>query len=232
MTVAAIVVAAGRGERMGGQTPKALIPLAGTPILLHTLRAFDATASIDSIGAVVAEDHCNRTRELLAATGPWRCPLTVVSGGAERQDSVAAGLAALPPAIDLVAVHDGARPFVRPAQIADVIADAARHGAAVLAMPSRDTAKLVDSHGIVTGTPPRESVWLAQTPQVFRAQLLREAHDRARREGVIATDDAALLERLGHAVRVVRGDATNLKITTPDDLRWAEWYLQTCAAPR
>ena len=217
---------------MGGQMPKTLLALAGTPILLRTLRAFEATSAIREIVAVVAADCIEPVRALLGAAGSWSLPVKLMPGGAERQDSVAAGLEVLAADFDLVAVHDGARPFVQPIHIRAVIDAAAVSGAALLAVPSRDTAKLVDGNGIVTSTPPRDTVWLAQTPQVFRLSLLREAHEQARHDGVVATDDAALVERLGHPVRVVHGDAANVKITTPDDLRWAEWYLQSQAALR
>ena len=232
MNIAAIVVAAGRGVRMGGELPKVLLPLSGTPILVRTLRALAGAGGIRQIVAVVSRDYLEPARELVRQSGTWPIAISFAVGGAERQDSVAAGLQALPPDADLVVIHDGARPFVQPAQVAAVVDAAARHGAALLAVPSRDTVKLVDGQGVVTSTPPRESVWLAQTPQAFRTALLRDAHARAHRAGVVATDDAALVERLGVSVHVVRGDAANVKITTPDDLRWAEWYLQSGAAPR
>jgi 2-C-methyl-D-erythritol 4-phosphate cytidylyltransferase len=217
---------------MGVDLPKVLLPLGGTPMLVHTLRALAAVALIGEMVVAVAPDHRDLARRLVEEAGPWPWPLIFALGGAERQNSVAACLDALSPGIDLVAIHDGARPLVPPDGVTRAIEAANVHGAALLAVPSRDTVKTVDANGVVTATPPRESMWLAQTPQVFRVDLVREAHARARREGIVATDDAALVERLGAAVYVVLGGAANLKITTPEDLRWAEWYLQTRADPR
>lgn len=232
MNVAAIVVAAGRSIRMGSELPKVLLPLAGAPMLVHTLRALNGARQIQQVVVVVGRDYADRAHAVVDQVQLWPTPITIAVGGAQRQDSVAAGLERVPADVDVVAVHDGARPLVPSACVSAVIEAAAIHEAAVLAVPTRDTAKLVDGDGIITATPPRDAVWLAQTPQVFRTSLLREAHTQARRDGVIATDDAALVERLGVKVRVIRGDPINLKITTPEDLQWAEWYLRSGAAPR
>jgi 2-C-methyl-D-erythritol 4-phosphate cytidylyltransferase len=126
---------------------------------------------------------------------------------------------------DLVAVHDAARPFVDADVVAAAVKAAAEHGASVVATPATDTLKQVDSDGWIVATIPRRDVWLAQTPQVFRVQLLREAHAAAAKAHLTATDDSALLERLGYRVRIVRGNPENRKITTAEDLRWAEWLL-------
>jgi 2-C-methyl-D-erythritol 4-phosphate cytidylyltransferase len=227
MKVAAIVVAAGQGARMGSEIPKVFLPLGGVPMVAVTLRALASVELIGEIVVVVAPASVPRIERVLQESGPPRVPVHHVLGGAARQDSVAAGLAAVSPETEIVAVHDAARPFVSPARVTAVIEAAAAEGAALLAVPSRDTVKLVDDHGVVTQTPPRQRVWLAQTPQAFRAGLLREAHARARQDGVVATDDAALVERMGRPVKVVPGDASNLKITTPADLHWAEWYLRS-----
>jgi len=231
MKVAAIVVAAGQGSRMGAGLSKVFLPLAGVPMLVLTLRALLAAEQIAEVVVVVARDNVSGWLRLLDQWGPWRIAPKHAVGGAERQDSVAAGLAALADDTEIVAVHDGARPFVPVACVNAALAAAAAAGAAVVAVPSRDTVKLVDERGLVVETLARDRIWLAQTPQVFRADLLREAHARAAREGVTATDDAALVERLGRRVRIVPGDPANLKITTPEDLRWAEWYLRS-RAPR
>jgi 2-C-methyl-D-erythritol 4-phosphate cytidylyltransferase len=154
-----------------------------------------------------------------------------VVGGAERQDSVRAGLAALPEDTTLVAVHDAARALVRPESVSRVVAEARESGAALLAVPARDTLKRV-REGSVVDTPPREECWLAQTPQVFRVELLREGLAKADAEGFVGTDDAQLVERLGVAVRVVPGEPENLKITGPGDLAAAEaWLRQREAGP-
>lgn len=229
-SIAAIVVAAGPGTRLGAGTPKGFVPLAGVPLFVRTLRAILAAPAIDEAIVVAPPQAIDQARALLRDHGPLRIEPRVVAGGAERQDSVRHGLAAVERA-HLVAIHDAARPFVAPETIAAVVAAAAAHGAAIVAMPATDTVKLVDSDGWIESTPPRARVWLAQTPQVFRTELIRAAHARAS-DGLPATDDAALVERLGHRVHVVAGSAANRKITTPDDQAWAEWHLARAAAPR
>lgn len=224
MSTAALVLAAGRGERLGAEVPKGFVPLAGAALLVRSLRALAAAPCIDLLQPVLPADAGARWRALaaeLAGLGGLREP---VAGGAERQDSVAAGLAALPPEAEWVAVHDAARCLVRPADVERVVAAARESGAALLAVPVRDTIKRVRG-GAVVETPPRAECWAAQTPQVFRTELLREALAKAAAAGFRATDDASLVERLGVPVRVVEGDPGNVKITTPADLRAAEARL-------
>ena len=166
-------------------------------------------------------------RALLDADGPRTTPAVVVEGGARRQDSVRCGLAALDAACDIVVIHDAARPLVNVETIAGSIRTAAETGAALVATPARDTLKRVGPDATVSATLSRQDVWLAQTPQTFQVDLIREAHRRAQEQGVTATDDAGLVERLGRPVRVVPGDALNFKITTQDDLILAEALLRT-----
>jgi len=156
--------------------------------------------------------------------------MEVVQGGAERQDSVAAGLARVDAAADLVIVHDAARPFVSLACLTACVEAAAAGGAAIVAVPAHDTVKRVDASGVIVDTPDRRTIWLAQTPQVFRFALLRRAYEQAQHDGFVGTDDASLVERLGAPVRVVPGEPRNRKITTPDDLLWAESHLRAQAA--
>ena len=230
MRTVALVLAAGRGERLGHALPKGLVPLAGRPLLLHALAALEAVDELDQLIPVVPPDAFARFVQALAAAGPSRKLAAAVAGGRERQDSVRAGLAALRPDAELVAVHDAARPCVRPEAVRRVIEAARASGAAILAAPVRDTIKRVVA-GRVVETPPRAECWAAQTPQVFRVEILREALAKADSEGRIGTDDAQLVEALGVAVRVVPGDADNLKITVPEDLAVAEQLL-ALAAPR
>ena len=211
---------------MGATTAKAFLNLGGLPMAVHALRTLNRLPSLTSIVLVVGADQETRATEIVQLYGPWRFQVRLARGGAERQDSVAAGLAALDAEAALVLVHDAARPFVSVECIAACIAAGATHGAAITAVAAHDTVKLAGPDSVIIETLDRRRVWLAQTPQVFRADLLREAYQRACSVGVVATDDAALVERLGHAVRIVPGEPTNRKITTPDDLRWAEWYLQ------
>lgn len=210
---------------MGAAEPKAFVSVAGRPLVVHAIEALAACDAVDLVVPVLPAAQ-------LAAPAAWalstraRTKLApAVAGGAERQDSMQAGLAALPSDVALVAVHDAARSLVRPEDVARVVAAAARSGAALLAVPVRDTLKRVEA-GRVVATEPRASLWAAQTPQVFRTGLLREALDKARADGFQGTDDAQLAERLGAAVEVVEGDPGNLKITWPADLVFAAAALR------
>lgn len=228
MSIAAILVAAGPGTRLGAAEPKGFVRLAGEPLVARSLRAMLASPAVTRSVVVVPPGCVERARSLLEPVSDTR-PLLIVEGGAERQDSVRQGLAAAGDA-ELIAIHDAARPFVSRAVVDAAIAAARQYGAAIVAVPATDTVKQVHPDGWIEATPPRERLWLAQTPQVFSADLLRRAHAQARDSG--ATDDALLVEALGVRVHVVRGNPENRKITTPDDLRWAEWLLAQPAAPR
>ncbi|MFS8629248.1 MAG: 2-C-methyl-D-erythritol 4-phosphate cytidylyltransferase [Limnochordales bacterium] len=225
-TAAVVIPAAGAGHRMGrlGQ-PKQFMPLLGDPVILWTLRACAAAPSVSELVLVVAEGDVAYVRARLG--GEWQLPkpVTVTAGGASRQQSVYAGLRALAQPVDLVAVHDGVRPLMSPALLERTLAAACEHGAATAAVPLKDTVKLVES-GWVQSTPPRARLRAVQTPQAFRRELLLAAHDRAAADGVEATDDAALVERLGQPVAVVEGEYSNIKITTPEDLLVAEALLR------
>lgn len=208
---------------MGGTTPKAFLPLRGKPLFLY---AFDTLASLPQVAAitvVVGSDQIDTARRWVGDR--TTTPVHVVCGGAERQDSVAAGLATVAADCELVLVHDAARPFASAACLARCIEAAAVHGAAIAALPAHDTLKQVDEQHLIRSTLDRSQIWLAQTPQVFRVDWLREAFARAAAEGIVATDDAALVERCGRPVHVVRGEPVNRKLTTQDDLEWAEWLL-------
>ena len=222
METRAIIVAAGRGERMGGGLPKAFLAVAGVPMLVRSARAFDAAASVSAIAVVVPADRIDATRELLRGLTK---PATVVAGGERRQDSVRCGLAALPAGFDgIVLVHDAARPLVDVTLIDAVAAAAARAGAAIPVLPVADTIKRIED-GIVRATVDRAELGAAQTPQGFAIGLLREAYAAAERDGVLLTDEAMAIERIGRPVRAIPGSALNRKVTTPDDLAWAEDVL-------
>jgi 2-C-methyl-D-erythritol 4-phosphate cytidylyltransferase len=181
---------------------------------------------VKKIVVVIAPEREALCADLLATHGPSGPPVALVHGGPERQDSVRLGLAALDADCEVVVIHDAARPFIAPEIIDRSVAVAAECGGALVAVPARDTLKRVDKNGLVVETVPRQDLWLAQTPQTFRVPLIRAAHTRALTEGVVATDDAALVEWAGGKVQVVLGDARNFKITTPEDLRLAEVMLQ------
>jgi 2-C-methyl-D-erythritol 4-phosphate cytidylyltransferase len=219
----AILVAAGRGERMGASRPKAFLPLAGQPLLLRAALAFEAAATVDAIVAVVPASEIASARELL---GGLRKLHAVVAGGARRQDSVLEGMRQAPDAFEgIVFVHDAARPFVEP-QLIDALAEAARqHGAALPVTAVVDTVKRVRD-GRVVETLDRSELGTAQTPQAFRFALLARAYEQAFRDGVTLTDEAMAVERLGEAVCALPGPARNRKLTTPEDMAWAESLLR------
>jgi 2-C-methyl-D-erythritol 4-phosphate cytidylyltransferase len=217
MRVAALVLGAGRGERLGYALPKAFVPVAGRPLIAHAVAALAAVPEIDLLVPVVPEAERARFDGLASDLGLGARLAAAQAGGAERQDSVRAGLDALPPDVEVVAVHDAARPLVGPEMVREVIAGATRCGAAILAAPVADTIKRVRD-GRVVETPPREECWAAQTPQAFRVELLREALEKAAAEGRLGTDCSQLVEALGVTVHVVAGDPGNLKVTGPEDL--------------
>jgi 2-C-methyl-D-erythritol 4-phosphate cytidylyltransferase len=216
--VAVLVPAGGIGTRLGTRTPKQFLRLGGATILAATLRHFTGHPAVSAIVIAAPAAHVARTRALVA--GRRRPAVEVVPGGATRQDSVWCALQAAPADADIVLVHDAVRPFISRALIDAVIAAAATHGAAICALPIAETVKRVRDD-VVETTLDRVGLWAVQTPQGFRAALLREAHEKARRDALVGTDDAMLVERLGHPVRVVTGLAANVKITTPEDLRRA-----------
>lgn len=219
-----VVVAAGKGTRMGTVESKQYLLLGGKPVLVHTLELFQRMAEIETIVLVTGADDIKRCT---AYVEQYRLSkvTAVVAGGAERQHSVRLGLGHLPDGLDVVAVHDAVRPFAKPGVVAACLRKADEHGGAVLAVPVKDTIKVVDPAGRVVSTPERSSLWAVQTPQAFRFDLLRQAHDSAELAGFVGTDDAMLVERLGHKIHVVESDYANLKITTPDDLLLAERLL-------
>lgn len=211
---------------MGASTAKAFVNLGGMPMVVHSLRTLGCLPNLTSIVLVVGSDQESRVTEILHRYGPWPVVVRPVPGGVERQDSVAAGLRAIDVGAPLVLIHDAARPFVSLACVQACVDAAATQDAAIAAVAAHDTVKLADPNSVIVQTLDRSRIWLAQTPQVFRTALLREAFERASRDGFTGTDDAALVEHLGHRVHIVPGESTNRKITTPDDLRWAEWFLQ------
>lgn len=215
MTAGAVIVAGGRGVRMGADVPKQFLPLGGKPILARTLEPFLACAGVGEIVIAAPRAHIAETERIVASLVPAK-PVRVVEGGRERQESVRLGIAALAGGADIVIVHDAVRPFITVGIIESCIAEAARSGAVTVARPMKETIKTVEG-GMVTGTPDRARYWIVQTPQAFRSGLLIEAHERALADGFSGTDDCMLVERLGHPVAVIEGSDTNIKITTPAD---------------
>ncbi len=217
----AVVPAGGVGTRMGRLRPKQYLALGGVPLIVRTLAA--VARGVDGVVVAAPSDHVAATRRLLAR---YRVPrvLAVVEGGADRQESVWRGLSAVPDVARWVIVHDAVRPFITRELIERVLDAARAHGAATCGVAVRETVKRV-KETLVQSTLDREGLWLTQTPQAFRRELLWEAHDKARRDGYLGTDDAVLVERLGVDVAMVPGLPENLKITTPDDLQSARRWL-------
>jgi 2-C-methyl-D-erythritol 4-phosphate cytidylyltransferase len=223
MNTTAIIVAAGEGRRVGGDIPKAFIDLCGRPVILRTLDRFFAARAIGKVVLVVAADQFSRTEAVLRsdsalANRHWE----LQSGGATRQKSVKRGLEMTGNDADVIAIHDGVRPFVSPALIDRSVQAAYDKGAVVVGLPVRDTIKLVSSDRWIESTPRRSGLWEIQTPQVFRREIILEAHGWAERERFEATDDAMLVEKRGGKIYVLQGEVTNIKITLPDDLWLAE----------
>jgi 2-C-methyl-D-erythritol 4-phosphate cytidylyltransferase len=217
-----LIPAGGAGARMGMRTPKQFLRLGRRTILEATLAHFQTPPLVHEIVIALPEGHIPRARRLLGRRRPPRCPMpTLVAGGATRQESVWQALQATSERdIDIVIVHDAVRPFITRELITRVVKAAVAHGAAICALPIAETVKRVRDE-VVEATLDRTELWAVQTPQAFRYPLLREAHEKARRDGFVGTDEAMLVERLGHPVRVVRGLEANIKITTPADLRRA-----------
>jgi 2-C-methyl-D-erythritol 4-phosphate cytidylyltransferase / 2-C-methyl-D-erythritol 2,4-cyclodiphosphate synthase len=227
--VAAIIPAAGSGSRMGLDHPKQFHLLAGVPILVHTVRAFSTAPSVDKIVVVVPADQVEFTASLMAEYNLADESLEVVAGGIRRQDSVKAGLEILDNSVETVLVHDGARPLVSPELIADCCDAVSRYGAAIAAVPVKDTLKKGGADNCILHTVDRKDLWQAQTPQAARLPLLLDAYKAAGDRDV--TDEASLLELAGVEVHLVEGSETNLKITRPDDLLIAEKIMQKNNSP-
>ena len=220
---AVIVVAGGQGVRFGGSVRKQYLRLARRPILWWSLRAFERSPSIGGLVFVLPREELARGSRRVRR---WHLEklIHVVAGGVTRADSVASGLKAVPRSFRWVAVHDAVRPLVTVTLIEKTLREARRHRAAIAALPSKDTVKLATPSGRILRTPPRESVWLAQTPQIFERNLLERAHQRW--TGSHPTDDAQMVERLGVRIQLVESFPENMKVTVPSDLVLAEALLK------
>ncbi len=229
--IAAILPAAGLGTRMGAVAPKQFLELDGVPIVILSLRRIAACAQVSEIIVATRADEVKRLDARIREE-KFAQPVRVVKGGDSRQESVAEALKLVSDDTQLVLVHDAVRPFVAPEHVARVIEEALRCKAAILGIPAMDTVKevkrasLPEDVALITATVPRERVVLAQTPQVFETKLIKEAFARAQADGVNASDEAGLVERLGHDVHVVQGSERNIKITKPADMNLARFYMQ------
>lgn len=226
--VSAIIVAAGKGSRMNAAVNKQYLMLSNKPVLAYTLEAFEKTEMISEVILVIhREDH--RLFEESVLPYGYKKITAVAEGGTDRQASVYNGLARISSEPAIIVVHDGARPLVTPGIISNSVVSAARYGAACVGVPVKDTIKKVNPDYTVSDTPDRSVLWAIQTPQTFQREILIKAHEKAIAEGYRGTDDSVLAERLGVSVRMVMGSYTNLKITTAEDLIFAEAFLKTAS---
>jgi 2-C-methyl-D-erythritol 4-phosphate cytidylyltransferase len=221
----ALIPAAGQGRRMGGPVEKQFIQIGGRPLLAATLTPFQQCQGIQDIVLVVPEAWVSMVRRSIVDRFGISKVRKIVPGGPERQDSVRLGLHAVDWPCDLVLIHDGARPLVTEEIILRSLRETAVHGATLVGVPATDTIKDVDPDGRVRITLERGRLWMVQTPQTFRRELIVRAHEDAREAGFAGTDDAALVERLGHPVMAIMGSYDNIKVTTPRDLKLAEEVL-------
>ncbi len=227
MKVIALIPAAGMGKRMGADMNKQYLLLGEKPILAHTISVFESAPFVEDIYLIVPKAEASYCREQVVDRYGFAKVRGILNGGAERQNSVLNGLRGAMDVEDddVVLIHDGVRPFVPVKVLERAVETAVAQEGALVAVPVKDTVKVV-TDGVVRETPPRENLWLAQTPQAFRYGVIRAAHEMAEAEGFVGTDDASLVERLGKEVHVVLGDYRNIKITTPEDLILAEAFLK------
>lgn len=225
MKTIALITAAGKGQRMQSPVPKQYLLLGGKPILAQTLSVFEKCPDIDGIYVIVPQDQMEMVQQDIIEKFRFRKVLKVVRGGKTRQQSVYNGLKAIRSDCSIVVVHDGVRPLVEGRLISESIRAAKKHGTAVVGVPARDTIKRAAA-GKKLKTLDREEIWMAQTPQSFQYPLLLKAYQKALEDGVQATDDSFLVERLGYPVTLIQGDYSNIKITTPEDLTLAETLFQ------
>ncbi|RNC83730.1 MAG: 2-C-methyl-D-erythritol 4-phosphate cytidylyltransferase [Balneola sp.] len=224
--LAVIIPAAGSGSRLGSRIPKPFIELEGSTILEHTIRAFLNVPSLSEIVIPTSKESVGRVEDIFKSLDREDLKMMVVEGGSERQYSIHNALKCVSDEIDLVAVHDAVRPFISANLIEACCEKAVGVGASIIAVPAKDTIKRINEAYLIDGTPDRKFLWQAQTPQIFKKEIILEAYESARSNGFIGTDDSSLVEQLGYEVGVVEGDRRNLKITYPIDLKIAELILK------
>ena len=223
--VTAIFPAAGQSRRMQSKTNKNFLEIKGQSILIHTLQKFSKSAKIDRLIVVAAPDEWNIVKRMLKGV-PKLKPFMVVTGGSERQYSIANALKFIDDECDIILVHDAARPLVSVDTIDEVVDMARLHGSAVAAVKEKNTIKIVDGEDFVIDTPPRSTLVSVQTPQGFQREIILKAYKQAEKEKFLGTDDSSLVERLGYKVKIVQSDYKNIKITTPEDIIIAEAFLK------
>ncbi|MBR3993259.1 MAG: 2-C-methyl-D-erythritol 4-phosphate cytidylyltransferase [Anaerotignum sp.] len=221
----AVIVAAGKGKRMGTDISKQFLPLCGKEILTRTVEVFEKADRIRDIVLVTGTDSLQDVQDMVREYG-WQKVISVVAGGKERQDSVWNGLQAVSEDTEIVLIHDGVRPFVTEEILDLSIETAVEMGGCVAGVPAKDTIKVCNSENIAIDTPDRSTLWQIQTPQTFRKELIVKAYEQAKAEGFVGTDDASLAENSGYSVKVIMGSYRNIKITTTEDLLIGEAFLK------
>lgn len=223
--VSAIIVAAGQSRRMGGDTSKQFILIDGVPVIVRTLKAFEIAERIREVVIAARQEDIPQMYALIQDYEITKVK-QIITGGETRQESVFRAIAQVDENADFLAIHDGARPLIRPQEIDLAVSAAVEHGAAALGVPVKDTVKQVDADGKIVDTPERSTLWAVQTPQVFSRALYLRAAEQAGEAAAQLTDDCQLIERTGTPVYLVRGAYANLKITTPEDVFAAEGILR------
>ena len=221
----AVIVAAGKGKRMGTEISKQFLPLGGKEILAHTVKKFEKAEKIRDIILVTGEDSLQDVQEMAQEYG-WEKIRVIVAGGKERQDSVWNGLQEVSEDTEIVLIHDGVRPFVTEDILNGSIETALEMGGCVAGVPAKDTIKVCNRENIAVATPDRSTLWQIQTPQTFRRERIIKAYEQAKADGFVGTDDASLAEHSGYPVKVITGSYRNIKITTKEDLLIGEAFLK------
>ncbi|WP_213951779.1 2-C-methyl-D-erythritol 4-phosphate cytidylyltransferase [Tepidanaerobacter syntrophicus] len=224
MQVCAVIAAGGQGKRMNSNVSKQFLTIKGHPILYYTLNKFEKMKILNEIILVVPPADVKYTKEQIIKKYGFK-KTRIVEGGKERQDSVYNGLKALPKDADIVVIHDGVRPFIPVKIIENSIEAAAEYDAVGVAVPVKDTIKVVDDKSIVKTTPDRKALWAIQTPQTFKYDVIMKAYEKAMEDGFYGTDDTVLVERMGLPVKIIEGSYENIKITTPEDIIFAEAFV-------
>lgn len=221
----AVIVAAGKGKRMGTEISKQFLPLGGKEILAHTVERFERAADIRDIILVTGMDSIEDVQDMAKAYD-WKKITGIATGGRERQDSVRNGLRLVSADTEIVLIHDGVRPFVTEDMLHLSIETALEMGACAAGVPAKDTIKVCNGKNIAVATPERSTLWQIQTPQTFRRDLIITAYETAEKDGFVGTDDASLAEHCGYPVKVIMGSYRNIKITTREDLLIGEAFLK------
>ncbi len=226
MKIVALIAAAGKGKRMNARISKPFIYISGKPILAYTIEKFEKCKIIDKIYLIVSPEEKEMCYKNIILRYNFSKVKELVDGGETRQDSVYNGIKALDKDTDIVVIHDGARPLVEETIIRDSIEKAQKYGAAIAVIPIKDTVKKSENDFFINKTLNREKIWRAQTPQTFKYDIILTAHHQAFKDKYLVTDDAAIVERYGHKVKLIIGSKENIKITTPFDIIMAEIFLK------